>query len=123
MNFIPYVIEQTGRGERSYDIYSRLLKERIVFLGTDVDGIYSADPKLDPSAEIIPKIDRTNIDSVMSAVGPSQSTDVTGGMARKLKELTNLSDSAQIVIFNLFARGRLRSLLSDEDTICTIIEM
>lgn len=37
MNYIPYVIEQTGRGERSYDIYSRLLKERIVFLGTEID--------------------------------------------------------------------------------------
>ena len=33
---IPYVIEQTGRGERSYDIYSRLLKDRIIFLGTEV---------------------------------------------------------------------------------------
>jgi ATP-dependent Clp protease, protease subunit len=36
--YIPYVIEQTGRGERSYDIYSRLLKERIVFLGTEVNS-------------------------------------------------------------------------------------
>ncbi len=35
--YIPYVIEQTGRGERSYDIYSRLLKDRIIFLGTEVD--------------------------------------------------------------------------------------
>ncbi|MDR1731017.1 MAG: ATP-dependent Clp endopeptidase proteolytic subunit ClpP [Synergistaceae bacterium] len=34
---IPYVIEQTGRGERAYDIYSRLLKDRIIFLGTDVN--------------------------------------------------------------------------------------
>lgn len=34
---IPYVIEQTARGERSYDIWSRLLKDRIVFLGTPVD--------------------------------------------------------------------------------------
>jgi ATP-dependent Clp protease protease subunit len=37
MNLIPYVIEQTNRGERSYDIYSRLLKDRIVFLGGEVD--------------------------------------------------------------------------------------
>ena len=36
MNYVPYVIEQTGRGERSYDIYSRLLKDRIVFLGSEV---------------------------------------------------------------------------------------
>lgn len=36
MNFIPFVVEQTGRGERAYDIYSRLLKDRIVFLGSPV---------------------------------------------------------------------------------------
>lgn len=36
MPLIPYVIEQTGRGERSYDIYSRLLKDRIIFLGEEV---------------------------------------------------------------------------------------
>jgi ATP-dependent Clp protease protease subunit len=34
---IPYVIEQTGRGERSYDIYSRLLKDRIIFIGQEID--------------------------------------------------------------------------------------
>ena len=34
---IPYVVEQTGRGERGYDIYSRLLKDRIIFIGTPVD--------------------------------------------------------------------------------------
>ncbi|AIH04207.1 ATP-dependent Clp endopeptidase proteolytic subunit ClpP [Thermodesulfobacterium commune] len=35
--YIPIVVEQTGRGERAYDIYSRLLKERIIFLGTAID--------------------------------------------------------------------------------------
>ncbi len=37
MTLVPMVIEQTGRGERAYDIYSRLLKERIIFLGTPID--------------------------------------------------------------------------------------
>ncbi|OGQ93029.1 MAG: ATP-dependent Clp endopeptidase, proteolytic subunit ClpP [Deltaproteobacteria bacterium RIFOXYA12_FULL_61_11] len=37
MSLIPYVIEQTHRGERSYDIFSRLLKDRIIFLGTAID--------------------------------------------------------------------------------------
>jgi len=37
MNMIPYVVEQTGRGERSYDIFSRLLKDRIIFLGGEID--------------------------------------------------------------------------------------
>jgi ATP-dependent Clp protease protease subunit len=36
MNFIPIVVEQTGRGERAYDIYSRLLKDRIIFLGSPI---------------------------------------------------------------------------------------
>jgi len=39
MPLIPYVIEQTNRGERSYDIYSRLLKDRIVFLGGEIDDM------------------------------------------------------------------------------------
>ncbi len=39
MPTMPYVFEQTGRGERTYDIYSRLLKERIIFLGSDIDEI------------------------------------------------------------------------------------
>lgn len=37
MSLVPYVVEQTSRGERSYDIYSRLLKERIIFLGEEVN--------------------------------------------------------------------------------------
>ena len=37
MSLVPYVIEQTSRGERSYDIYSRLLKDRIIFLGEEVN--------------------------------------------------------------------------------------
>ena len=36
MSLVPYVIEQTGRGERSYDIYSRLLKDRIIFIGEEI---------------------------------------------------------------------------------------
>ncbi len=59
MSLIPIVIEQTGRGERSYDIYSRLLQERIVFVGTPISDaianlviaqmlfLASADPQKD----------------------------------------------------------------------------
>ena len=39
MSLVPYVIEQTSRGERRYDIYSRLLKERIIFLGEEVNEV------------------------------------------------------------------------------------
>ena len=39
MSFVPYVVEQTNRGERSYDIYSRLLNDRIIFLGEEVTDV------------------------------------------------------------------------------------
>ena len=39
MSFVPIVIEQTNRGERSYDIYSRLLKDRIIFLSGEIDDL------------------------------------------------------------------------------------
>ena len=39
MSLVPYVVEQTGRGERSYDIYSRLLADRIIFLGEEVSDV------------------------------------------------------------------------------------
>ena len=42
MGLVPYVIEQTGRGERAFDSFSRLLKERIVFLGTAVDDMIAS---------------------------------------------------------------------------------
>ena len=38
MSLVPYVVEQTNRGERSYDIFSRLLNDRIVFLGEEVNA-------------------------------------------------------------------------------------
>ena len=64
MAIVPIVIEQTGRGERAYDIFSRLLKERIIFLGTPIDDneanlviaqllfLASEDPKKDISLYI-----------------------------------------------------------------------
>jgi len=42
MSLVPMVIEQTGRGERAYDIFSRLLKERIIFIGTSIDDVVAS---------------------------------------------------------------------------------
>src|SRR6266496_50690 len=39
MSLVPIVVEQSGRGERAYDIFSRLLKDRIIFIGTPIDDI------------------------------------------------------------------------------------
>lgn len=42
MNFIPTIVEQTARGERAYDLYSRLLRDRIIFLGSEVDDLVAS---------------------------------------------------------------------------------
>jgi len=42
MSLVPIVVEQTNRGERSYDIYSRLLKDRIIFMGDEVNDVTSS---------------------------------------------------------------------------------
>ena len=42
MNYIPYVIEKTGRGERSYDIYSRLLKDRVILLSGEINDMVAS---------------------------------------------------------------------------------
>ena len=56
MSLVPYVIEQTSRGERSYDIYSRLLKDRIIFLGEEINdavaSIVVAHYSLNPRTQV-----------------------------------------------------------------------
>ena len=98
MNFIPIVVEQTGRGERAYDIYSRLLKDRIVFLGTvvtdDVANVVTAQllflESEDPDREIYFYINtpggsvtaRLGIYDTMQYVRPQISTVCLGQAAR-----------------------------------------
>ena len=76
MNLIPMVIEQTNRGERSFDIYSRLLKDRIVFLGGEID---------DDTANLVVAqllfLEMENPDSDISLYINSPGGSVTAGMA------------------------------------------
>lgn len=76
MTLIPYVVEQTNRGERSYDIYSRLLKDRIVFLGGEIN---------DDSANAIVAqllfLEMENPDADISVYINSPGGSITAGMA------------------------------------------
>ena len=76
MNLVPMVIEQTNRGERSFDIYSRLLKDRIVFLGGEID---------DDTANLVVAqllfLEMENPDSDISLYIHSPGGSVTAGMA------------------------------------------
>jgi isopentenyl phosphate kinase len=95
-----------------------------VYIGTDVDGVYEADPKDNPDARIIPIIDKSNLKQVLHGASSSKATDVTGGMAAKLADLVKLAGrKREIAIFNLSMAGRLEDLLSRKPVICTRIEL
>jgi isopentenyl phosphate kinase len=102
---------------------SRKLNVTSVLIGTNVDGVYDSDPKANPDAVIIPKISSDNIQDVIAGAGPSGTTDVTGGMGKKMEELLGLSSATrEVVIFNLLVSGRLRALLNGESVLCTRIQ-
>ncbi|MHA2176847.1 MAG: isopentenyl phosphate kinase [Candidatus Thorarchaeota archaeon] len=101
---------------------ARTLEAQSVYIGTDVDGVLDDNPKLNPSAKHIPVVNQSNRDDVLKKTGPASTTDVTGGMAKKVNELLELAkQDIEIIIFNLSVPGRLTSLLSGKSTISTRI--
>jgi isopentenyl phosphate kinase len=100
------------------------LNAKRVFIGTNVDGVYEDNPQYNPDAKHIPVVNSTNIDKVIKGAGTSITTDVTGGMSRKIIELLDLAGKdIRIVIFNLLIPGRLKKLLVGEPTLCTEIKL
>lgn len=103
---------------------AKSLDSKSVLIGTDVDGVYDCDPRDNPNATLVTIINQQNKEAIIKAAGPSRTTDVTGGMSRKIDELLALTgDGREVVIFNLLVRDRLRSLLRGETTICTKFEL
>ncbi len=76
MTLIPYVVEQTGNGERSFDIYSRLLKDRVVFLGSEID-----DQVANTIVAQLLFLETDNPDADISLYINSPGGSVTAGMA------------------------------------------
>ncbi len=99
------------------------LKSKAVFIGTNVDGVMDDNPTVNPNAKPIPIINNSNKNRILLLTGPSSSTDVTGGMTKKITELLELaSQNVNIVIFNLFVAGRLTALFENNPVICTRIQ-
>jgi isopentenyl phosphate kinase len=98
---------------------ARKLNASRVLLGTDVDGIFTADPKLDRNAKLVEKIDRKNFNQVLGGVGGSASVDVTEGMKGKLTKLAGL----HAFIFNITKSGNTAKILSGESIRCTEVKL
>ncbi len=92
----------------------RRLGARRVLLGTDVPGIFTADPKLDPSARRLPLVTRENLEEVLVSVGEATTVDVTGGMRGKLAEIARALTGLEVLVFDLTEPGALQRALLGE---------
>ena len=103
-------------GDAVIAFLAKKLGVRRVLFGTDVDGIYTADPKKDERAELINRIDNENFESVLERVGGSSSFDVTEGMRGKLLKLKETLSGIDtgVVVFNITKNGNTYKALSGE---------
>ncbi len=109
-------------GDAIITFLAKKFKAEKVFLGTDVKGIFTADPKKSLGAELIQKIDKKNLEEVLREVGEAPTIDVTGGMRGKLLELRKSLKGIKIVVFDLTQHNNLLSLLREERIVCTEIK-
>ncbi len=98
------------------------LHPRRMILVSDVDGVYAGDPRLNPSAERVPEINRENWRTVQALLSGSHATDVTGGMRSKVEEMVHLAQQVpglEVLILSAEHPGTLARALStphDHDT-------
>jgi isopentenyl phosphate kinase len=85
-----------------------------VLLGTDVPGIFAADPKLDPAACLVPRIDRDNFDEVLAHVTGATTVDVTRGMRGKLEEIARSLAGLEVLVFDITEEGSLYRALTGQ---------
>jgi isopentenyl phosphate kinase len=84
---------------------AKVLKPKKIIIGTDVDGIFDSDPKVNKDARLIKEVNHKNINEILNHAGSSTKVDVTGGMKTKLEHLYDMSKQTGAVcqIINLTA--------------------
>jgi isopentenyl phosphate kinase len=103
--------------ETLFDNLARELTPSRIVLAGQVDGVYAADPAIDPTAEIFEDIDRNNWDEVEAVIGASHGTDVTGGMFTKVRDMYRLTlamPPMQAMIISAEAPGNVEAVLNGQ---------
>jgi isopentenyl phosphate kinase len=96
--------------------------ERII-IGVDVDGLFTADPKADLSARLVPHLTSTGLKKLRKKVGEIGVTDVTGGMPRKIEELIPAVEKGiSLIIVNATRPDNIYKALKGEEVVGTVIE-
>jgi len=99
-------------GDTIIAFLAKKLKPKKIFLGTDVAGIFTADPKKNPKAKRIPKISKKNFNSVLQKAGRASTVDVTGGMKGKLEKLREMLRGTTAFIFDASEEGNVCKALA-----------
>jgi isopentenyl phosphate kinase len=102
---------------------AKYLNPEKVLMGTDVDGIYTADPKVEEDAKLIKEITKENLGEVLAQCGESKSVDVTGGMKGKLEKLASTLNGVPAEIFSLLNKGNLENALLKKEIKSTKINL
>jgi isopentenyl phosphate kinase len=97
-------------GDEQVPYLANALGAKRMVYGVDVDGIFTADPKTNPKAKLIPYISKKNLKQVFSALEEAKTHDVTGGMKGKIMELLHKA-SVPIYIVNARKRGSMKKIL------------
>lgn len=113
-----------GSTEEVFRYVSKSVRPKKIIIGTDVDGIFDSDPKINHNAKLIKEVNKKNIDEIIGYAGGSTKVDVTGGMKTKIQYLYNISKEtgALCQIINLSLENRLKSAINNEKVIGTIID-
>jgi len=109
-------------GDEQVPYLANALHANKMIYGVDVDGIFTADPKTNKNAKLIPLITKSNITRVLSSLEEAKTHDVTGGMKGKIMELLN-NTSVPIYIVNARKPGCMKKILLNEKIESTEIRL
>lgn len=103
-------------GDQLISVLAVKLGAEKVIVGVDVDGLYTSDPKTNPSAQLVEHVTLKNLKKLVGGVRGSRAIDVTGGMMGKIFELTlPVMNGIEVVIVNALKPGNIRRALSGEN--------
>lgn len=109
-------------GDAIVSYIAKKLNANLILLGSDVDGIFTADPKKSKNAEIIKKIGGGNFKKVLGFAEEASTVDVTRGMLGKLLEVRKIANGSKVIVFNLNKGNNLCNLLLGKSGIGTEIK-
>lgn len=110
-------------GDKIISFLSKVFEPTRIVLGTDVDGIFTSDPKTNKNAKLIPLVTHSNLGVVLSSLEEAKTHDVTGGMKGKILELLEESKKCPITIVNALKPGRLQKAVQGKDTVSTTFKL